>query len=830
MIIAWLLACGDDKAPALPGRAEARVELGTPSGSLVWRGMDALAQAEIALPEAAAAPRTDGRFELVDGWTKTSRRVGRLRVFTRALPFPSDMPKPNYAPMGARLFHGGDEIPYVNDADDLRGAGWYVDGGKMKVLSLEDPAEWSPPPRLEVPELAAAVARRDGGAGTALERVVTEVTNDKVTREGMHLPAGGCATFSVDVPKDATLEFGLVPLPDPLGQASAEPAVRAIVRAGDTVVHDSTVEATHAWRHVDEPLAEGKATRLSFCAEAEGPGHVVFTNPVVRAKPTRPPRRVVLIGIDTLRRDALGVYGYERDTSPALDRWADQMVVFDDAYAPAPRTRPSFRTALTGRYPLEAVRAPTLAERLRPLGFRTGGIVANVHLVPRFGFNDGFETWHYDNGAKAEEQVDRALAWLDRHADEDGFLFLHLMDPHTWYNAPAPYGDKFQTGSRPKGVPEVFDRWQIWQTMKRPGFGDEQKRWVRAAYDGEVAYMTDQLARLFAKLDALPGETLTIVHSDHGEEFWDHDGYEHNHSLYGELVRAVLLIRPPGGWTGGPHRVDAPVGLHDIVPTVLDAVDAPQERVDGTSLLPYAHAPRFHEREALTATLRDRPLWLGHLMFDTERWGVVWGGAKYVLHTWSGREELYDLEADPGETRDLAADEPERLAGLREALERVSGWPVRPGWRLEPDGARLVPFRLEFEGPIEAAGFLDPEAARKTRSNLEWGEKPPLTVDDLGTVRLSADRRVASVTLRTAAREKVLYVTCAGPCPAGKVVSAEGEAPLAKGRITLGSLAIRATPGTVQRQLETEEDVLGTPESSQLEALELLGYVEPDGD
>ncbi|MFN7146015.1 MAG: sulfatase, partial [Myxococcota bacterium] len=338
---------------------------------------------------------------------------------------------------------------------------------------------------------------------------------------------------------------------------------------------------------------------------------------------------MVVVGIDTLRPDALGVYGYTertgRSTSPELDAWADQAVLFENAWAPAPRTRPSFRTALTGRQPLAAAAAPTVAEAFAAEGFRTAGIVANVHLVPRFGFNDGFEHWHYENGARADVQIARALAWQEAHAGEDTFLFLHIMDPHTFYNAPDPWGSRFQQGKRPADVPEVFDRWNVYTLLARPGFGEAEKRWIRGAYDGEVAYTSEMLGRFFAALEEIPGKTLTAVHTDHGEEFFEHDGFEHNHSLYDELVRVALWVRPPGGRSGTP-RVDAPVGLVDLAPTLLDLVGASPVATDGRSFAAYVDPARADERANPNATLRTRPLPTGQLMLGQKRWGVVKDG------------------------------------------------------------------------------------------------------------------------------------------------------------------------------------------------------------
>ncbi len=483
---------------------------------------------------------------------------------------------------------------------------------------------------------------------------------------------------------------------------------------------------------------------------------------------------MVVIGVDTLRTDAIGIHGAARATTPELDAWASQFVVFDDAWAPAPRTVPSFRTAFTGAWPPRAPDAPALAERLGALGFRTVGFSANVHLVARMGFTRGFSEWTHENGARAGAQVDRATAWLAAHPNDDAFVFLHLMDPHTWYNAPEPWGSRFQQDARPADLPAVFERWRIVRMMGRPAWTPTHARWIRAAYDGEVAYVSAQIDRFLRATLALPGDTLVVLHSDHGEEFWDHGGFEHNHTLYPELTRTALWIRPPGGWAGGPHRVAARVSLADIVPTVMDLVGAPVADTDGTSLAPFLRedpAPA----STLAARLDARVLPLGWLHFGTERWGAVSRDGLYVLHTGSGQEELYDLRADPRAANDRAASTDEgSLARARAALADSHGARVPMAWRI-PLGDGRAPFRVRFDGPLDAAGVVDPEALRPVRANREYGETPPRVADDVAAVTLDTSRTVLRIAPGRAPQGGIVYATCASACPRAVTTMPDGS-------------------------------------------------------
>lgn len=807
-----------------------------------WRALDALDTATFTLPagELPDTPESRGVFALPDGWEATGRQVGRLRDWSRPLPFPVDMPRPNYAPYGAQLRRGAEVVPYVSGSEDITTSGWWVERGEVHLLALEDPNRSPRRPELRVPELAAELAHRSYGAAgePAADFVRVDATVGAVTRPSLHVPAPGRVGFPVAVPAGGRLDLGVAMLPDLLGRKGGDGATARVLVDGEEVWSAAVRPGDPFTDHrVDLARFAGRTVELALVTEPGATAdqdHVVFSAPTVSAPLGRTPRRVVVVGIDTLRWDALGINGRARDTSPEIDAWAGDAVLFDRAYAPAPRTRPSFRTALTGRYPYDALATPTLATVFAGQGFRTAGMVGNVHLVPRFGFHEGTEHWYYENGARAGDQVERALAWLEAHREEDTFLFLHLMDPHTHYNAPLPWGLKFSEGRLSTRVPLLFDRWEIVNLTRRGLLDDNDKAIIRGRYDGEVAYTSHALGELFAGLDRLPGGAFTVLLSDHGEEFWDHGGFEHNHTLYDELVRVLLAMRPPAGWTGGPHRVDALVGLLDVAATLYDLVGVPfadRPPTDGLSLRPLVDAAAAAQAEPLKEILRDRPLVAGHLMFDTERWAVLTGPFKYILHTMSGREEVYDLVADPGEQHDLAPGlPPGRREALRAELARATGWPVGPAWRFSVEGRPAAPVVLEFDGPLAAGGVIDPEAGLVTRANLEWGEKPRLTPADVGDVSLSPDRTRAVFRPGRAAKGGTFYVACEGPCPDGVVVvGGDIRTPITPGGIPAAGAILRATAAPVIRPTRSEADAIGAVAGSgEMETLKALGYVAPE--
>ncbi|MGK0346353.1 MAG: arylsulfatase A-like enzyme, partial [Myxococcota bacterium] len=543
--------------------------------------------------------------------------------------------------------------------------------------------------------------------------------------------------------------------------------------------------------------------------------------PTVSGQPESAPRRVIVIAVDTLRPDHLGAYGYPRDTSPELDALAETSVVFDHAWAPAPRTRPSFRSAFTGRGALEAVGSPNIAETFQQAGFATGGIVANIHLSTRFGFNTGFDHWALSSSTDAEPQVDAALAWLTEHEHEDSFLFLHLMDPHLFYSAPEPYDTLFDEVVD-DSMPRRFNRWKVLDWIAEGTLTEQRKAYIQSLYDGEVAYMSSQVGRLLEGLDALGPNTTVVFHTDHGEEFWEHGGFEHNHALWDEVVRTALWVRPPPSLPIAAQRLSEPVANMDIGPTLLDMAGLSGPPVDGRSLLPLM--------AGTDAGGWDRALPVAHLMYDVEQWGVVFSGHKYILHTASGKEQLFNLVLDPGEQSDIApvAD----LSRFRRALALAHGMDVGPGWRLQVELTGDEPLVWELPAPAIDAFVIDPEAARTSRANQVWGETPSIQASDVGTVSLSADGKTLTL-VPGQYGDGIVAIRFAEPVAAGGFGQRGGTLlrtyeGTTDWRARGPTSVVRVEPGTVLRPPPSESDritALADPDSTDQALLEALGYV-----
>ncbi|MGH9461189.1 MAG: sulfatase [Vicinamibacteria bacterium] len=394
----------------------------------------------------------------------------------------------------------------------------------------------------------------------------------------------------------------------------------------------------------------------------------------------------MLIVVDALRPDHLGLYGYERPTSPHLDEWAAQSAVFERAFTTSPWTLPAFGSLLTGEIPARhgagsRVRAsnwtvssrvddslPTLPERLLASGFTTGAIVNNPWLPPAVGLDRGFAEYDYQRSGesdhrRADEVVDLALAWIDRNAGTPFFLMVHVLDPHMSYDAPPPFRGRFTSGLAgsfvlPVGEPRKMQR----QAESVP---ELERAFVRAAYDEEIAFVSEELGRLLAGLRErdLWNRMIVVLTADHGEELFDHEGFEHGHSVYQELLHVPLVIGGPG--VRPAHHAE-PVSIVDIPRTILDALGV--ERGDslvgsaGLSLWPVVTQGDVVPSRLLTAE--------GTLYGSEQRAAIQWP-LKLTVDIGSGRRRLYHLERDPGEQTDLAPTETRAVRFLSQELSNT---------------------------------------------------------------------------------------------------------------------------------------------------------------
>lgn len=466
------------------------------------------------------------------------------------------------------------------------------------------------------------------------------------------------------------------------------------------------------------PRVRGSALLLGGAAlwlVWQGSLHVQRLAPPV--KPATDAPSVLLVTIDALRADRVGVYGYGAARTPSLDALAKQGVLFRNAIAHSGQTGPSHASILSGRLPAAhgalaseqplGAGVPTLAERFAEAGYVTAAFPSaretrDAGLAGRFQFADtdlrehrewpravwkcsalralrpwleGANTWPPYRPAAAT--VDRAARWLDAHRGAPVFAWVHLFDPHLPYLPPR----ELVAG----GAAELSGEWHALDAAERRAIATNPRRVaaMRALYDAEVAYADRELGRLIGRArDAAPGgRLLVVVTSDHGEPMGEH-GHHWRRDLYDETLRVPLVIVPPDAAPELAREVTAQVRLVDIAPTLLAWLGLPPlARSDGVSLLPltrgeseaspgpaisFFRPARTDARPPATSVRTDAFKWIA-----TE---PGWDGADRWT---SGDEQLFDLANDPLELADVAAAQPE-VASLLRGVLAAPGQPPAP--------------------------------------------------------------------------------------------------------------------------------------------------------
>lgn len=435
------------------------------------------------------------------------------------------------------------------------------------------------------------------------------------------------------------------------------------------------------------------------------------------------PRHLVVVCIDTLRADHVGLWNYARATTPVIDALGARGVIFENTLATSSWTVPSVASIFTSqppelhgagvggdirdlrpgeppRQPAEGM--PMLAGHARAQGYSTGLFSANPFLYGRF--KDGFESALVER-IDATRLTDAALEWLARADDRPRLLYIQYIDAHQPNRPPDPY---FQMFAAEDGEPHEA-RHGDWSYGQARDLADPEFRRFRdhrvAVYDGSVRYIDNEIGRLLAVLDRPPfrGQTVVAITSDHGEEFWDHAeegaasaddprgfwGVGHGHTMYQELLQVPLLIAGPG-FTGG-RREPCPTTLLDLAPTLLAAA--------GLEPLPGAAGLDLGRRQPdARGMCEDRVLRASSPAYGRNRSAVVIGNWKLIEST-GASPLLFNLARDPAERRDLSAEAPKRLASMRRHVRGLNSPDgTAPGVQPESDE--------KLEAELRALGYL----------------------------------------------------------------------------------------------------------------------------
>jgi hypothetical protein len=349
----------------------------------------------------------------------------------------------------------------------------------------------------------------------------------------------------------------------------------------------------------------------------------------------------------------------------------------------------------------------TLASILKAEGYATGAIVNAPYLKGHFGVDKGFDLYYMTppEGRLADGTTTDALKWIDENRDRPFFMFAHYFDPHLPYGPPAPYDSIFDPGYKgrisspynPQGLP----RFRTKNFVQMESLSPADWNHIRSLYDGEIGFTDEAIGALLAGLEerGLLGNTLIVFLSDHGEEFFEHHGFEHGHSLFDELIRVPMVFSLPGV-LAEDMRVTSQVRLLDVEPTILDLLGIePPEHIEGVSLLPLMNGGG-RLPTARGALLPPEIAYSEALLYGQERKSLSAYPWKLIYNIKTDEIILFNLAEDPGELENLADQSIQSRDLLEEALYRVL-FDISDTWFLEMAGGQEShEFDLRIKGEV----------------------------------------------------------------------------------------------------------------------------------
>jgi arylsulfatase A-like enzyme len=498
-------------------------------------------------------------------------------------------------------------------------------------------------------------------------------------RYGLYAPPRTELGFSMHVPKQASLKLSACLSRETQAGDAARFEVIAVVNGEEMPLwsHDAKAEPDDwIWERgrVDLGSLAGQEIELVLRTTAlKGHPHPIWGNPSIETPPTgKGPRNVILIAVDTLRADRLSCYGYERPTTPHLDALAADGVRFESVVSNCNWTCPSFASIFTGLVPSRhgvfsyGSRTPlpetllTLAERFRNAGWATQAVVYKPPLYDG-GFEQGFDVAHNvpREAVRAEDNLTEALQWLEDAGPGRNYLFLHFNDPHQPFTQPAPFDRAFGGDPSQANVELPYSIYQDGYPRS-----EKQRNVMRFLYDGEVNYVDDRIGAFLTALKerGLYDDAVIGFVSDHGEQLWEHGGFGHGpafgggDALFDEVVRVPLIVKPGAGKYARGTVIKTQVRGFDVTPTLMELAGLPEDTdMDARSLASFLQpdAKEAPDRIAVVETSGNR------VAIRNQNW-------KYVLtYSSSPKENLYDLQSDPGEKEDVAEQNAEVVSTLR---------------------------------------------------------------------------------------------------------------------------------------------------------------------
>ena len=525
---------------------------------------------------------------------------------------------------------------------------------------------------------------------------------------GLQLPAPVSLRVRSAHRKGSVLHFGLATRPKPWVSSPQPLTLRVLLHQGDSaqVLLETNIPTSlrpsTTW--FDTPLPDtSRDTEIEFSMQSIDPESSAFSflaDPTISTISSRPRRKtnLLLVVVDGLRADRIRREPAEDVLAPAVGELASGGTAFSNAYSASSWTRPSIASLFTGTWPpqhqvhTEEFSAqlppdlPTLASTLANAGYDTGGFSANMHLVPAFGLQKGFRTFHsqFQDG---RELVEAARDWITRRAGEPYFAFVFLMDTHY----PLKKRPEFSRSDGMAGTVIDVNRFGARSRRRRKGIEEptqEDIALLKARYDENVSYVDHLIGKLLEDLSVrnLLRDTVVVVTADHGEAFGEHGDFFHGWNLYEELIRVPLVIAGPGVRRGQEN------------PEAFSQV----ELAGGLLRLLGVPAPEFDSdsRWKGAGIERSQPVYTQTHFRGRRLMAIVDRGYKLILDRTQDRAYLFDLNTDPGEVHDISSERPELVHQLE---TRLRLW-------VKTESSRYQPWTLADQ---EA---LDPEVRRQLRA------------------------------------------------------------------------------------------------------------------
>ena len=500
------------------------------------------------------------------------------------------------------------------------------------------------------------------------------------TQRILTIPANSTVSFSFETPEESILSIKQI---QTAAKTELQPFLRVVHETADEKIttKDFPVSSKPQLAQWTLPSPNGNPVRLTLSALTKDyvPNQsfqIKLVAPTIRIdkkqessaswKPPQQRPHVFIYLIDTLRPDHLGCYGYDRPTSPNIDAFAKDAVLFTDASAQSSWTRPAVTSTLTGLLPQAhganrikfgiPATAQYLPEILQKSGYRTAAFCGNGITGKKFGFGRGYQLFREsemrDSPLIAGFQFNFSglinewiFDWLQQQGGSDRlFFFAHTADPHGPYTPAEPYLSRFKRTQLDPSLGASPKFYEI--TMGKAQSPPQIREHLIDLYDGEIATNDHSFGELIRNIKSkgLYDSSMIILLSDHGEEFLEHNGWEHGRTLYEELLRIPLIIKFPGQWRAGT-KVSATVNQIDIMPTILEYAGIATPPMNGKSFLKKIISPgtlNHSENTAMSLLVR------GKLKTDSIRIGK-----NKLIRIGNGKtftsQIFFDLESDPGE-------------------------------------------------------------------------------------------------------------------------------------------------------------------------------------